>query len=110
MVSVSIRRRQVAYAPSGAFHVGAHASERRSLVVALPIEAGGQGRADNGTEFASRAMDRWAYGCGVEMDFGWPGKPTDSAFNGTFRRQCLSQHWFVSPGDVRETLSLWKDD
>jgi len=51
---------------------------------------------------------------GVEMDFSRPGKPTDNAFieafNGTFRRECLSQHWFVSLDDVRETLSLWKDD
>ena len=71
-------------------------------------------RVDNGTEFTSKAMDRWAYDCGVEMDFSRPGKPTDNAFieafNGTFRRECLSQHWFVSLDDVRETLSLWKDD
>ena len=59
-------------------------------------------------------MDRWAYDCGVEMDFSRPGKPTDNAFieafHGIFRRECLSQHWFMSLDDVRQTLSLWKDD
>jgi putative transposase len=48
------------------------------------------------------------------MNFSRPGKPTDNAFieafNGTFRRECLSQHGFVSLDDVHETLSLWKDD
>lgn len=71
-------------------------------------------RVDNGTEFTSKAVDRWAYDCGVEMDFSRPGKPTDNAFieafNGTFRRECLSQHWFMSLDDVLQTLSLWKDD
>ncbi len=37
-------------------------------------------RVDNGSEFSSKAMDRWAYDCGVEMDFSRPGKPTDNAF------------------------------
>lgn len=33
---------------------------------------------DNGSEFASIAMDRWTYGHGVTMDFSRPGKPTDN--------------------------------
>lgn len=67
-------------------------------------------RVDNGTEFTSKAMDRWTFNCRIEMDFSRPGKPTDNAFikalNGTFRRECLSQNWFVSLDDVHETLSL----
>jgi len=44
---------------------------------------------DNGSEFASQAMDLWAYRNGVRIDFSRPGKPTDNAFvesfNGTLR-------------------------
>jgi putative transposase len=46
-------------------------------------------KVDNGSEFISKAMDRWAYEHGVELDFSRPGRPTDNAmiesFNGRFR-------------------------
>lgn len=49
---------------------------------------------DNGSEFASQAMDLWAYRNHVKIDFSRPGKPTDNAFiesfNGTFRSECLN--------------------
>src|SRR5262249_28459909 len=49
-------------------------------------------KTDNGSEFISRVMDRWAYEHGVELDFSRPGKPTDNAkvesFNGRFRSEC----------------------
>ncbi len=32
-------------------------------------------RADNGPEFVSNALDRWAYARGVTLDFSRPGKP-----------------------------------
>ena len=55
---------------------------------------------DNGTEFTSRALDAWAYWNQVQLDFSRPGKPVDNtfieAFNGSLRRECLSQHWFAS--------------
>ena len=48
-------------------------------------------RVDNGTEFTSKAMDRWAYENGVTLDFSRPGKPTDNAliesFNGSVRAE-----------------------
>lgn len=69
---------------------------------------------DNGTEFTSKALDHWAYWNGVELDFSRPGKPTDNpfieAFNATLRRECLSQHWFLSLADAQATLNSWKDD
>ena len=37
-------------------------------------------RVDNGPEFISKALDRWAYENGVTLDFSRPGKPTDNAF------------------------------
>jgi putative transposase len=46
-------------------------------------------KVDNGSEFISKVMDRWAYERGVELDFSRPGKPTDNAkiesFNGRLR-------------------------
>lgn len=33
-------------------------------------------KADNGSEFISKVMDRWAYDNDVEIDFSRPGKPT----------------------------------
>jgi len=44
---------------------------------------------DNGAEFVSKALDKWAYQHGVTSDFSRPGKPTDNAliefFNGSLR-------------------------
>jgi len=57
-------------------------------------------RVDNGPEFISKALDRWAYENGVTLDFSRPGKPTDNAFvqsfNGRLRDECLNTHWFLS--------------
>ncbi|PXW39542.1 integrase-like protein [Klebsiella oxytoca] len=33
---------------------------------------------DNGSEFFSKSLDKWAYENGVTMDFSRPGKPTDN--------------------------------
>lgn len=50
-----------------------------------------QGRlaVDNGSEFISKALDKWCYDNGVTLDFSGPGKPTDNPFielfNGSFR-------------------------
>ncbi|SLZ53358.1 IS3 family element, transposase orfB [Klebsiella variicola] len=35
---------------------------------------------DNGSEFISKSLDKWAYEHGVTMDFSRPGKPTDNPF------------------------------
>jgi putative transposase len=71
-------------------------------------------RVDNGTEFTSKVLDRWAYWNRVELDFSRPAKPVDNtfieAFNGTLRRECLSLHWFLSLEDVQRTLEAWRDD
>lgn len=40
-----------------------------------------QFQTDNGSEFISKALDKWAYENGVTIDFSRPGKPTDNAFN-----------------------------
>lgn len=69
---------------------------------------------DNGTEFTSRDLDHWAYWNQVRLDFSRPGKPTDNpfieAFNGSLRRECLSQHWFIDLADASRTLQRWREE
>jgi putative transposase len=71
-------------------------------------------KTDNGSEFISKAMDRWAYEHGVELDFSRPGKPTDNArvesFNGRLRQECLNAHWFLSMEDARAKIDAWRRD
>ena len=67
---------------------------------------------DNGSEFASQAMDLWAYRNGVRIDFSRPGKPTDNAFvesfNGTLRAECLDAHWFTTLAEAKQLIELWR--
>ena len=69
---------------------------------------------DNGSEFISKAMDKWAYENNVVLDFSRPGKPTDNpfveSFNGSFRDECLNIHWFLSLYDAREKIEAWRRD
>ena len=50
---------------------------------------------DNGSEFISKALDRWAYDQHVTLDFSRPGKPTDNSyiesFNGSFLGRVLER-------------------
>ncbi len=69
---------------------------------------------DNGSEFASRAMDAWAYGHGIRLDFIRPGKPVENgyieSFNGRLRDECLNVSLFFSLEDAREKLEQWRQD
>ena len=69
---------------------------------------------DNGSEFISKALDKWAYENNVTLDFSRPGKPTDNAFiesfNGSFRDECLNAHWFLSLQDAKEKIETWRKD
>ena len=69
-------------------------------------------RVDNGPEFVSKALDRWAYENGVTLDFSRPGKPTDNAFvesfNGRLRDECLNAHWFLSLADAKSKIEAWR--
>jgi putative transposase len=69
---------------------------------------------DQGTEFTSVAMDLWAYWNLVRMDFSRPGRPGDNAvneaFNGTVRRECLSQHYFLNLKEANRTLENWRHE
>jgi putative transposase len=69
---------------------------------------------DNGSEFASRIMDAWAYRHGIQLDFIRPGKPVENcfieSFNGRLRDECLNVEVFFTFEDVREKLARWQAD
>ncbi len=52
----------------------------RVLGKRLPVRI----QTDNGSEFISKSLDKWAYEHGVTMDFSRPGKPTDNPFIESF--------------------------
>jgi putative transposase len=64
------------------------------------------------TEFTSTALDHWAYWNRVQLDCRRPGKPVDNsvceAFNGSLRRECLSQPWFASLEEAEAVLRAWQ--
>jgi putative transposase len=69
---------------------------------------------DNGSEFASRVMDAWAYRHGIQLEFIRPGKPVENgfieSFNGRLRDECLNVEVFFTLEDVREKLARWQAD
>jgi putative transposase len=69
---------------------------------------------DNGPEFTGKVLDRWAYEHRVKLEFIEPGKPVQNcyveSFNGTFRDDCLNEHWFVSLPEARALIEAWRID
>ena len=69
---------------------------------------------DNGSEFISKALDKWAYDNKETLDFSRPGIPTDNAyiesFNGSFRDECLNGNWFLSLEDAQEKVEALRQD
>jgi len=91
-------------------------AEVAAVVERLVKERGAPDRiqCDNGSEFISRVLDKWAYDRGVTMDFSRPGKPMDNAmiesFNGSFRDECLNVNWFLSIEDAQEKIEKWRQE
>ena len=71
-------------------------------------------RTDQGPEFTGNALDHWAYGNRVTLRLIQADKPTQTAyvesFNGKFRDECLSEHWFRSLAEAREIIGAWSAD
>ena len=71
-------------------------------------------KVDNGPEFISKEVDKWAYIKGVELEYSRRGKPTDNAFieafNSRFRQECLNEHWFLSIEDAYRKIDAWKNE
>lgn len=62
---------------------------------------------DNGTEFTSKAILKWANANGVEWHYIDPGKPQQNgyieSFNGSLRDECLNEEIFDSLADARRS-------
>ena len=69
---------------------------------------------DNGPEFTSMAMDRWADRQGIKLSFIQPGKPQQNcfieSFNGKFRDECLSQNLFHDLAAAQGKIEAWRID
>ena len=69
---------------------------------------------DNGTEFTSQAILKWAKDNGVGWHYIDPGKPQQNAFIesfiGSLRDECLNEEIFDGLDDARRTLGLWRYD
>jgi len=69
---------------------------------------------DNGPEFTGAALDAWAQGRGVKLDFITPGRPVQNAFresfNGKFRDECLDQYLFHDLADARAKIERWRHE
>lgn len=50
----------------------------------------------------------------VELRFIRPGKLVQNAFvesfNGKFRDECLSEHWFLGLDEARQVIEEWRED
>lgn len=69
---------------------------------------------DNGPEFTGKALHLWAQRNGVHLNHIQPGKPMQNgfieSFNGTFRDDCLNQHWFSSIPEARLLINHWRTE
>ena len=67
---------------------------------------------DNGTEFTSRAILRWADQNDVPWHYIDPGKPQQNAFiesfNGSLRDELLNEEIFDTLDDARRKLAIWR--
>lgn len=71
-------------------------------------------RVDNGTEFSSKALDKWAYGRRVALEFIRPGRPVENghieSFNGRLRDELLNTELFFTVEDAQRKLDEWRQD
>ena len=71
-------------------------------------------RSDNGSEFCSHRMLRWAAEQNVALHFIKPGKPTQNAkiesLNGRIRDELLNPSVFGTLAEVRAAAEAWRED
>lgn len=69
-------------------------------------------RSDNGPEFVSRAVLRWLAQANIDTACIDPGKPwqngSNESFNGKFRDECLSLHWFKNRIDAKMLIETFR--
>lgn len=69
---------------------------------------------DNGPEYTSKAIERWAAEKGVVFEYITPGRPMENgfieSFNGKFREECLDQNSFRNISEAKKIIELWRQD
>lgn len=69
---------------------------------------------DNGPEFTSMALDKWADCHHIKLSFIQPGKPQQNcfaeSFNGKFRDECLNEELFYDLADAKNKIEDWRVD
>ena len=69
-------------------------------------------RSDNGPEFVSAELLKWALDQQIESVFIDPGKPwqngTNESFNGKFRDECLAMEWFRNRIEAKIVIEDWR--
>jgi putative transposase len=69
-------------------------------------------RSDNGPEFVSKALLKWAARESLNLALIEPGKPwqngLNESFNGKFRDECLSMEWFRCRAEARAVIEEWR--
>lgn len=67
---------------------------------------------DNGPEFVSTALLKWATSQNLNMALIDPGKPWQNgmaeSFNGKFRDECLSMEWFRNRFEAKVVIEQWR--
>jgi len=68
-------------------------------------------KCDNGPEFTSKVMLKWADEKEVQLGFIAKGKPTQNgfieSFNGKMRKECLDRHIFRNLVEAKEVIMNW---
>jgi len=69
---------------------------------------------DNGTEFTSMTILKWAQETGIDWHYIAPGKPQQNgfieSFNGKLRDECLNEHFFISLTEAQRLIEKWRKD
>jgi len=71
-------------------------------------------RMDNGPEFISHRLEKWAQEHNIQLAHTQPGKPAQNAyterFNRTYREDILDAYLFNSLSEVREIYEQWWEE
>ena len=103
-------RECLAIAVAGSIHSGRVVEELSRLV----SERGAPRflRSDNGPEFVSEAVLKWAARESLDLALIDPGKPWQNgaaeSFNGKFRDECLSLEWFRNRTEAKMVIEDWR--
>ena len=69
---------------------------------------------DNGPEYTSKAIQKWAKAKRIQLDYIPPGKPVKNgyieSFNGKVRQECLDQNLFLNLKEAQAIIEAWRID